>query len=205
MREIFPNRHAVILGILLFFLSIIIVFYNSYMALLFLLAYFLLNIAYTHYLKNWVIIDVFSISAGFMLRIFAGTLGLNIPPSGWLLFCGFSLTLFLGFTKRRAELISGHNMPEYPARKVLKNYDPLFLDKLISIMASCSIISYGLYTMSPETIRIHHTQNLIYTVPLVIYGIFRYLFLLHQTRSFHTSAGEDTAKDLLTDKKLIVF
>jgi 4-hydroxybenzoate polyprenyltransferase len=165
------------------------------------LGYFCLNIIYTHILKHMVILDVFAISLGFMLRILSGTIGAGIPPSPWLMFCGLMITLFLGFTKRRAE---GMTLQEtdFSSRRVLKEYATIFLDKMISVTASCSIMGYGIYTLSPETIRVHHTTNLIYTLPFVIYGIFRYLYLLHQKTVSKT--GEDTSKDLFADKPLIV-
>ncbi|KRW60916.1 decaprenyl-phosphate phosphoribosyltransferase [Pseudomonas sp. TTU2014-080ASC] len=169
---------------------------------LFVLAYFLINILYSLKLKHVVILDVFLIASGFMLRILAGTIGLGIPPSAWLLLCGLMVTLFLGFTKRRAEILvlennaNGHGgMP----RKVLEDYSPQMLEQMISVTAGCTIISYGLYTVSPNTVEIHGNDHLIYTLPFVVYGIFRYLFLLH--RQFK---GSDTAKDLLRDQHLFV-
>jgi 4-hydroxybenzoate polyprenyltransferase len=185
------------MAILLFLLSLSVGLIASERVALFIILYFLLNMAYTHVLKKVVIIDVFCISAGFILRILAGTTGIGIMPSGWLLFCGLTLTLFLGFTKRRAET----TLTENPilSRAVLKEYGRDFLDKMIVIMASCTILSYALYTMSPETIHYHQTQNLIYTVPFVVYGIFRYLYLLHRKRG-----GEDTAMDLMKDKSFML-
>jgi 4-hydroxybenzoate polyprenyltransferase len=165
-----------------------------------LLSYFLLNIAYTHSLKHIVILDVFSISLGFMLRILAGTVGVGIAPSQWLLFCGLMITLFLGFTKRRAEgKLMGNDL--HFTREVLNDYNQVFLDKMIGITASCSVIGYGLYTMSDKTVLEHHTQNLIYTLPFVVYGIFRYLYLLHRPVE---NKGEDMAKDLVKDKHLLI-
>ncbi|MDZ4384400.1 MAG: decaprenyl-phosphate phosphoribosyltransferase, partial [Nitrospirota bacterium] len=151
---------------------------SSYRVLIFLLIYIVINMLYSFRLKQIVIMDVFIIAAGFMLRIFAGTLGIGIPPSKWLLLCGFMITLFLGLTKRRAEMMSLADN-KTAQRKVLAHYTPVLLDKMISITAASVIISYSLYTMSPDTIRIHQTESLIYTVPFVTYGIFRYIFLLH--------------------------
>lgn len=162
------------------------------------LAYLLLNVAYTYRLKQVVLLDIFCISAGFMLRILAGTDGVDIPPSNWLLFCGLWATLFLGFIKRRAELMaldgdaSGH-------RKVLGDYSPMLLDKLIGITCTGMILSYSLYTMDIDVRRIHDSDHLIYTVPLVIYACFRYLFLLHQS-----DAGGDPSRDLLRDRHIVV-
>jgi 4-hydroxybenzoate polyprenyltransferase len=163
-----------------------------------LLIYALMNVAYSLKLKHVVILDVFIIAAGFMLRILAGTLGLGIPPSQWLLLCGLMVTLFLGFSKRRAEIIALSD-DKSAHRKVLQDYSPVLLDKIIVITAAGLIMSYSLYTMNPETIRIHGTANLIYTVPFVIYGVFRYIFLLH-----HQSRGTDTAKDLVRDPHLLI-
>lgn len=169
-----------------------------------LLSYLILNIFYTHWFKHIVILDVFVIAAGFMLRILAGTLGVGIPPSQWLLFCGLMLTLFLGFSKRRSEMkLLNPEQESNHQRAVLKNYQSIFLDKMIGIAAACSIISYSLYTMSPVTIQEQGTSNLIYTVPLVAYGIFRYIYLLHEPLS-ERRAGEDTARDLLKDRQLQV-
>ena len=194
-------KTAIILAILLFLSSLILSLISSYQVAMIIFSYFCLNIIYTHYLKHIVILDVFAISAGFMLRILAGTIGVNIPPSPWLMFCGLMITLFLGFTKRRAEGFV-LQATDFASRKVLREYNTIFLDKMIGITASCSIIGYGLYTLSPDTIRVHHTANLIYTIPFVIYGIFRYLYLLHQKTA--QSMGEDTSKDLLTDMPLMI-
>ena len=159
--------------------------------------YILLNVAYSMGLKRIALLDVFIISSGFMLRIVAGTVGVGIEPSHWLLLCSLLLTLFLGFAKRRAEVNvmagrGGHH------RQVLDDYDPVLLDSLITICATGTIVSYSLYTVSPETVAIHGTANLIYTVPFVIYGTFRYLFLLHRR-----ARGGDPAATLLQDYHLL--
>ncbi|ADC71528.1 MULTISPECIES: decaprenyl-phosphate phosphoribosyltransferase [Thioalkalivibrio] len=165
------------------------------------LAYLVLNVAYSWWLKHVVILDVFSISAGFMLRILAGTLGLGIEPSQWLLLCGLMLTLFLGFAKRRAELADTaiERSPEREGpRRVLNDYSVGLVDQFIAISAACTVLSYGLYTVSAQTIDLHGTDGLIYTLPFVIYGIFRYLFLLHAR-----GGGNDTSRDLVTDPHLL--
>lgn len=163
-----------------------------------LLAYALMNIAYSFHLKHVVILDVFIIATGFMLRILAGTMGVGIPPSQWLLLCGLMVTLFLGFTKRRAEiLVLADDSASH--RKVLEHYSPVLLDKMIGVTAAGLIMSYSLYTMSPDTIRTHGTANLIYTVPFVMYGVFRYIYLLH-----HQRRGGDPSHDLLRDPHLLI-
>ena len=169
----------------------------SYRVLIFLLIYIVINLLYSFRLKQIVIMDVFIIAAGFMLRIFAGTLGIGIPPSKWLLLCGFMITLFLGLTKRRAEMMSLADN-KGAQRKVLEHYTPVLLDKMISITAASVIISYSLYTMSPETIRIHQTESLIYTVPFVTYGIFRYIFLLH-----YQQWGDEPSRELARDPHIL--
>ena len=160
-------------------------------------AYLLLNVAYSLGLKHVVLLDVFIISAGFMLRILAGTLGVGIEPSHWLLLCGLLVTLFLGFAKRRAELaaLEGGGGSH---RQVLDDYDPQLLDKLIGICAAGTLVTYSLYTVSPETVAMHGTGNLVYSVPCVLYGLFRYLFLLHRR-----GGGGDPAAALLGDRHLL--
>ena len=165
--------------------------------LLILLIYVAINILYSLGLKQIVILDVFLIAAGFMLRILAGTLGIGIAPSQWLLICGFMVALFLGFAKRRAELyaLAGETSNH---RRVLDHYQPVFLDKMIVITATCVILTYSLYTMSPVTVQTHHTESLIYTAPFVVYGIFRYIYSLHNQQ-----AGTEPATEIFRDPHLL--
>lgn len=162
-------------------------------------AYVALNIGYTLGLKHVVVLDVFIISAGFMLRILAGTRGIGIEPSDWLLLCGLMLTLFLGFAKRQSEFMTLDDGDAAAHRRVLEDYAPHMLDQFMTIASAGAIISYSLYTVSPETVAMHGTTKLIYTVPLVIYGMFRYLFLLHRR-----GGGGDPARQIMTDPHLIV-
>ncbi|WP_342630800.1 decaprenyl-phosphate phosphoribosyltransferase [Marinobacter alkaliphilus] len=174
---------------------------TSWWVLLFTVSYLSINVLYSWHLKHIVILDVFLISAGFMLRILAGTVGLGIAPSAWLLLCGLMVTLFLGFAKRRAELLmleSSDCESSMLTRKVLDHYTPQMLEQFISVTAACTIIAYGLYTVSPQTVAIHGNDNLIYTLPFVVYGIFRYIYLLHRR-----CRGNDTAKDLVQDGHLL--
>jgi len=189
---------AAMLALLLGALGLVLAYAASPIVLAILAGYALMNIAYSLRLKHVVILDVFIIATGFMLRILAGTLGIGIAPSQWLLLCGLMVTLFLGFTKRRAEIIA-LNDDKAAHRKVLDHYSPVLLDKMIGITASGLIMSYSLYTMNPDTIRIHGTANLIYTVPFVMYGVFRYIYLLH-----HQNRGGDTAHDLVRDPHLFI-
>jgi len=186
------------LSLTLFIIGMVLSYLVSKEVFLITFSYVLLNIAYTLRLKDVVLVDVFCISAGFMLRIFAGTLGVGIPPSKWLLLCGMMITLLLGFAKRRVE-VSLINDNKIQQRRVLRNYSPLILDEFIGICTTGVILSYSLYTMSPDTIAIHHTDNLIYTVPFVIYALFRYIFLL-----IHFNIGEDPSNELLRDKHIFI-
>ena len=161
------------------------------------LAYLAINAAYSLRLKHQPVIDVFCISSGFMLRILAGTWGLRIPPSGWLLLTGMFITLFLGFAKRRAEWMDAAR--SHVRRPVLDLYSAELLDTFLSIVATGTVLAYGLYTLDPKTIALHHTDKLIYTLPFVLFGLFRYLFLLHGQKK-----GENPSADVFTDPQMIL-
>ncbi len=152
--------------------------------------YLLLNLLYTVKLKQHVLLDVFCIALGFMLRVFAGTEGIGIPPSEWIIICTLMLSLFLGFSKRYAEL----SVASQESRNVLKDYSPSFLELLMGITGSCAIMAYGLYTISERTVTIHGTDKLIYSLPIVIYGLFRYLYLV-----VYKNGGEDPSREILGD------
>ncbi|HTQ74695.1 MAG TPA: decaprenyl-phosphate phosphoribosyltransferase [Burkholderiales bacterium] len=166
-------------------------------------AYVALNVAYSAGLKHVAVLDVFIISAGFMLRILAGTTGLGIPPSKWLLLCGLTLTLFLGFGKRRAELLSvtatGDSDGASGHRASLDGYSRTLLDVLITVSVACSAIGYALYSVDAETVALHGTDKLILTLPFVLYGLFRYLQVMYVR-----GGGGDPAWDVLHDPHLIV-
>jgi 4-hydroxybenzoate polyprenyltransferase len=160
------------------------------------MGYLSLNAVYNLGGKQVVLLDVFLIAGGFMLRLLAGTVGLGIAPSYWLLLCGFLLTLFLGFAKRRAELgvlqeDSAHH------RQVLSHYNKALLDLMMAVVSAAVVVTYSLYTVSPDTILLHGTDKLFYTVPLVLFGLFRYLYLLHCR-----GGGGDPALHLLKDVQL---
>jgi 4-hydroxybenzoate polyprenyltransferase len=174
----------------------------SWLAFILIAIYLVINVAYSLHLKHVVILDVFIISAGFMLRILIGTVGVGIHPSQWLLLTGLMITLFLGFAKRSAELLTLKNAGKTDrasVRRVLDDYSPEVLNQFTAITAAGTILSYGLYTVSADTVMMHGTNSLFYTLPFVIYGMFRYLYLLH-----HQSRGSDTAKDLMADPHLII-
>lgn len=167
-------------------------------AVLLVAAYVVLNIGYSAGLKHVAVLDVFLIASGFMLRILAGTLGVGIEPSRWLLGCGLMLTLFLGFAKRRAELATIDEADVAVQRKSLAAYSLPLLDRLITICSAGAVIGYAFYTLDAETIAIHGTDRLIWTLPIVLYGVFRYLYALYRQ-----GAGADPARDVLRDPHLV--
>jgi 4-hydroxybenzoate polyprenyltransferase len=148
--------------------------------LLVLAGYLVLNLLYTTWLKHMVILDVMSISLGFVLRVIAGAEATHVAVSRWLFLCTIFLALFLAFSKRRHEitLLAGAAAEQ---RRVLDHYSPAFLDQMINVVTASSVVAYALYCVAPETVEKYHTQDLIYTIPLVLYGIFRYLYLMYQS------------------------
>jgi 4-hydroxybenzoate polyprenyltransferase len=185
------------IGALCVCLSLAAAWFSDVRVLEVVLIYLAINIAYSLSLKHQAVTDVFCIASGFMLRILAGTWAIRIAPSGWLLLTGMFITLFLGFAKRRAEWsdsTGGHRR-----RPVLNVYSLELLDTFLSITATGTVLSYGLYTLDPKTIELHHTDKLIYTLPFVLFGLFRYLFLLHRHRK-----GENPSADVFTDHQIVL-
>ena len=158
--------------------------------------YLCLSAAYTLRLKHVAVLDVAVIAAGFMLRLLAGTLGIGIEPSRWLLACGFLLTLFLGFAKRRAE-ISRLLDEAGRHRAVLADYSIGFLDKAILLCAAGMVAAYAWYTLAAETALLHGTRGLALTLPWVLLGTARYLYRLRQR-----GGGGDPAEELVRDPLL---
>ncbi len=144
-----------------------------------LLVYFLLQVAYSCWLKHVVILDVLLVALGFLIRVVAGGLAIQVQISPWLLICTLLLALFLALSKRRHELVFLQKGAEIH-RPILKEYSPHLLDQMIAVVTASAVISYCLYTISTETIEKFGTKNLIITVPFVLYGIFRYLYLVHK-------------------------
>jgi 4-hydroxybenzoate polyprenyltransferase len=149
------------------------------------------NALYNVLLKRRRIVDIISIAMGFVLRLVAGSVALGVAPSSWMLVCGFSLALFLGFGKRRSELALAESALKF--RPTLVFYSTTKIDSLMSISASLTLMSYMLYTVAPETERVHHTTHLVYTVPPVFYGVFRYIFKVQEAK------GETPEELILTD------
>jgi 4-hydroxybenzoate polyprenyltransferase len=161
-------------------------------------AYGVMNILYSTWLKHQVILDVFVIAGGFVLRVVGGGVAIGVPLSDWLLICTTLLALFLGFSKRRHELdVLGQAAASH--RQVLREYSRGFLDMMIGVVTASTVMSYALYTVSEETVRKFHTRALLLTLPFVLYGIFRYLYLVYQK-----SEGGDPTQTLLSDRPTLV-
>ncbi len=193
-----PVWAAIIVSIALFVLSIAIAAYINMLTLLALAAYLVLNLTYSAILKNVVIIDVMTIAAGFVLRAVAGGLAIEVPISAWLLVCTTLLALFLGFGKRRHELtLLTDSATDH--RKSLESYSTPFLDQMISVVTASTVVAYAFYTLSPEVADHFGTRWLSLTIPFVLYGIFRYLFLI-----FHKEMGGNPTRLMLTDPPLLV-
>ena len=138
--------------------------------------YFVMQTVYTYCLKNMVLVDVIILAMGFMIRVYSGTLSASVRVSSWMLICAFMALLFVGLCKRRAEK---HMLGEEAGnhRKVLKYYTVGFLDQLISSTGAATIICYSIYTLSPETVKKFGTERMIATIPFVIFGVYRYMYL----------------------------
>jgi 4-hydroxybenzoate polyprenyltransferase len=140
--------------------------------------YLVNSLAYCLVLKKHVIVDVLAIAIGFVLRLLAGCAAIGVEPSSWFVVCGLSLAMVLGFGKRRTEIVSLKQPTDY--RPVLESYSVQKLDTILGIVGAVCLLSYILYTVAPETIERHQTKNLVYTVPFVVYGIFRYIFKVQE-------------------------
>jgi 4-hydroxybenzoate polyprenyltransferase len=154
--------------------------------------YVALNLAYSWRLKRVPVVDVSIIATGFMLRLLAGTLAVGIPPSRWLLLTGIFVTLFLGFCKRKAESFQ----EKASHRAVLAHYPAALLDTYIAVTLTATLTTYSLFASSPEA-QLQHGERLLYTVPVVVFGMLRYTYQVHRGH------GEDVARDLLRDPWLL--
>lgn len=194
-RPIAQGRISVKLGLLLSLLFFLLAFAGSllagkYLAVI-IIAYVILNIAYTITIKHILILDVIAIAIGFELRVWAGALVIGIRPSIWLESCAFLLALFLGFAKRRGEIVFLESGAEQH-RRVLAGYRSLLLDEFIIIVSGLTLLTYILYAISRDAC-------MVYTVPFVIYGILRYLYIIHNNKK-----SGDPTEILVSDKPLLI-
>jgi 4-hydroxybenzoate polyprenyltransferase len=160
--------------------------------------YLALNLLYSFRLKEVVIVDVLSVSLGFVIRAVAGGAAIGVAVSDWLLICTVLFALFLSLSKRRHELTSlsgaatGH-------RAILAEYSPYLLDQMIGVVTASCLMAYAFYTTAEETRQKFQTDRLAWTIPFVLYGIFRYLYLVHQKEK-----GGSPTDVLLTDRPLLL-
>lgn len=186
-KEISPAKAwSLFLGLLL--LAVIISWKVSAIVLMLMLCYVGLNIAYSLKLKHIPILDVFIISSGFILRLLAGTIGINISPTEWIIVCTLMLSLFFGFVKRYCEI----KCTKGETRAVILKYSGTALEKLISITASCSILSYSIFVINK------HQPWLLITIIPVSYAIFHVILDLNVNQK-----GENFSKDLFTNYHIL--
>ena len=145
-------------------------------------AYALLNVAYSLRLKHVVLLDAFCVATGFLMRVGAGGLAADADVSHWLMLCTLFLSLFLALNKRRAEIDQlGPGRGEH--RRTLEEYDLPFLDQLVTLLGACTVVCYALYTVDDETMaKFGAANHLVWSVPFVVLGIARYMFLVHTRR-----------------------
>ncbi len=162
-------------------------------------AYLILNIFYSFFFRNIVLLDIFSIATGFMIRVFAGAFAIGVEISSWLILTTMFISLFLAVMKRRSELNLPENEEMNYTRKVLQFYSKNFADQMATVAAAGVIICYALYTVAARTVSVFGTEKLIYTTPFVVFGIFRYMFLVYMNKK-----GENTTELLITDPAMII-
>lgn len=190
-------RQAVAVGIVLLAAAMTIAWQLGAQVFALAATYVTLNILYTLRLKEMVLLDVFAIAAFFLIRLLAGAAAIEVRASVWLLLCGGLLALYLGFTKRRHELtLLGASSTEH--RSVLSHYSTGFLDQMSSVLLAVTVVSYIMYTLTSETARQVGDDALSYSTVFVLYGVFRYLYLVHQRN------GGSPTRTLLTDRSLLV-
>ena len=197
-KGLLSKRIGLLMSIVIFISSLVISLFVHKWLFIILITYYFLNLLYSLYLKKCVIVDVMTIAFDFELRIWAGSVVIGVVPSVWLQMTTFLLALFLGFAKRRQEIFmlgqiaQGH-------RLVLSNYQVSLLDQFITLCGGLSILAYALYTVSPEVSSRTGTGYLIYTLPFVIYGIFRYLYIVWGGKE-----SSDPVESLLSDIPLLM-
>ena len=159
-------------------------------------AYLIIQLVYTYYLKNEVLLDVFTIAAGFVLRAVAGAVVIQVAISPWLYLCSVLLSLFLGFSKRRHELVLLNDRAT-DHRQVLREYTPELLEEILAIVTSSTVMAYSLYTFTYDKLPKNHAMML--TIPFVLYGIFRYLYMVHLKNE-----GGSPEEVLLGDRRFLI-
>ena len=162
------------------------------------ISYLLLHILYSCFLKKVVVLDVMVIAVGFIFRVLAGSAAIRVQTSHWLILCTAQIALFLALAKRRQEaIVQGDHFKETGRNSF--SYKPYFIDQMISVVITSTLMSYALYTVSDKTIANLGTMNLIYTIPFVVYGMFRYLYLIHEKKD-----TADSTRIIIKDRPMIL-
>jgi 4-hydroxybenzoate polyprenyltransferase len=192
------SKQAIIIGIILVICCLSFTYFLGGYVFICLLLYIFISIAYSLAIKHIVILDVLTIAFGFVLRVLAGSATISVEPSYWLVLCTIMISIFLGFAKRRAELVdvtNGHNN----SRPVLKNYSIAFLDQVIPVVTGATILAYALYTVDEHTRKVLGTTAMFLTLPFVIYGLLRYIYII-----YHLRKGADPAETLISDAPTVI-
>lgn len=194
--EVSNTTAALFMGVLII-LSFGMAFQLGNKFILILFSYALLNFFYSLKLKQIVLVDIFSIAAGFVLRITAGAVAVDVVISKWLLLTTMFISLFLAIMKRRSELTQIDE--NQSTRKVLSEYNPQIIDQISTIASSGVVICYALYTVADQTIAKFRTERLIYTTLFVVFGIFRYIYLAHKRQN-----TENVAEVIIKDIPMLI-
>lgn len=189
---------SILTAVILFFISIAIAYFIDFNFVWILVIYIFLNLLYSKYIKHIIIVDVLFLSLFFIIRVLAGALIIDVTASFWLIICTFMLATFIGFGKRRHELVMLDKIAK-EHRKVLQYYDAYFLDQMMAIVTTSTLITFIMYTVSAEAVANFGSVKLLYTTPFVLYGIFRYLYLIHCKHE-----GGDPATLIVNDIPMII-
>jgi 4-hydroxybenzoate polyprenyltransferase len=185
-------KSALVMGCVLLIGSLVVAGLIDILFMALLLIYFIINVFYSIRLKHVVIVDIMIIASGFVLRALGGGLVIGVPFTPWFLLCTLLLALFLAVSKRKHEMhLLQNNKGSH--RKVLEKYSPELLNQLNSIVTTATIMSYALFTFTSN-----HSVQLMWTIPIVIYGVFRYLYLIHME-----DKGGSPERVLLEDKHIL--
>lgn len=192
------KKSALVTAFFIYIIIVISFFFLPKEFIYFVIGFVLLNIFYSFSFKHVVILDIFSIAAGFTIRVLAGAAIIAVPVSSWLVLTTMFISLFLGVMKRHSELIQVSDSESSSTRKVLADYSVTFTNQMANVAAAGVIICYALYTVAQRTVLVFQTEDLIYTTPFVVFGIFRFMYLEYLNKK-----GENSTQIMLTDFPMI--